>query len=69
MWLRGDLNKFRLFLAIFSLLTFVSLVSGQSTLTINAGEANTGENTTISISAFDVTDLANFDITVEYNPL
>ena len=58
-----------IFLIFLAFLAFsVSTASVQPTLKIDKKSANAGETVTVNITALNVTDLANFDITVEYNP-
>jgi len=58
-WLRDDIL----------IIDNVSIVEKAKTiLKVEDGSASTGETTKVNITAMDVTDLANFDITVEYDP-
>ena len=54
-------------LIVLSLGLLISAASAQ-TVSIADGSADAGATTTVAITADDVTDLANFDITVTYNP-
>ena len=54
-------------LIVLSLGLLMSVASAQ-TVSIADGSAYSGATTTVAITADDVTDLANFDITVTYNP-
>jgi cell division septation protein DedD len=54
-------------LAVLSL-TFPMSAASAQTVIIADGSADAGATTTVTVTADDVTDLANFDITVTYDP-
>ena len=64
------MNIRKVWMAILIVLSLGLLMSAASaqTVTIADGSADAGATTTVTITADDVTDLANFDITVTYNP-
>jgi len=56
-------------IAIFLMLvSFPVLAEGQAVLKIENANLKSGETATVKIEASGVSNLANFDITVEYNP-
>ena len=60
----------KIWMAMLIVLSLGLLMSAASAQTVNIadGGADTGNTTTVTITADAVTDLANFDITVTYNP-
>ncbi|MEA1907994.1 MAG: PEGA domain-containing protein, partial [Euryarchaeota archaeon] len=63
-----NLIKVEMILLIAILLGLLMSVASAQTVEITDASVDTGATTTLSIVADDVTDLANFDVTVTYDP-
>ena len=63
-----DIKKIWMALLIVISLGLLTSAASAQTIIISDGSADSGDTTTVKITADDVTDLANFDITVTYDP-